>query len=51
MSDDLYLKLKFLAAKDERSYNQQAVYILKRYVEEYEKKNGEIVINPDALYE
>ena len=51
MEDDLYLKLKYLAAKDSRSYNQEAVYILKSYVEQYESEHGIIDVNIDALYQ
>jgi hypothetical protein len=48
--DELYLKLKHLAALSTRSYNQQATYILKRFVEEYEAIHGEIRVNADDLY-
>lgn len=51
MEDDLYLKLKYLAAKDSRSYNQEAVYILKSYVEQYESEHGTIDVNTDDLYQ
>lgn len=51
MPDDLYLKLKYIASEDNRSYNQEAVYILKKYVEEYEEKNGTISVDPDELYQ
>lgn len=51
MPDDLYLKLRFLAEKDNRSYNQEAVYILKSYVEQYEKEHGIIDVDVDALYQ
>ncbi|WP_455649075.1 hypothetical protein [Enterocloster citroniae] len=51
MSDELYLKLKYLAEKDNRSYNQEAVYILKNYVEQYEKEHGVITVNIDVLYQ
>lgn len=51
MEDELYLKLKYLAAKDSRSYNQEAVHILKTYVEQYEDKHGIIEVDVDALYQ
>jgi hypothetical protein len=51
MSDELYLKLKEIARQENRSYNQEAVYILGQFVKEYEKLNGEIDVNPDVLYE
>lgn len=50
MEDELYLKLKYLASKDSRSYNQEAVYILKSYVEKYESEHGVIEVDADALY-
>ncbi len=51
MEDDLYLKLKYIAQSENRSYNQQAVYILKQYVNNFEKQNGVIPVNSDALYQ
>lgn len=42
MEEDLYLKLKFIAKMEDRSYNQEAVYILKHYVAQYESEHGEI---------
>lgn len=51
MPDELYLKIRYLANKDSRSYNQEAVHILKSYVEEYEKLNGTIDVNVDDLYQ
>lgn len=51
MHDELYLKLKFIADKEDRSYNQQAVNILKRYVDDYEKQYGEIEVDTDKLYD
>lgn len=51
MPDELYLKIKYLAKKDSRSYNQEAVHILKTYVEEYEKNHGVIDVNVDDLYQ
>ena len=42
MPDELYLKLKHIAAEENRSYNQEALYILKKYVEAYELQHGVI---------
>ena len=50
MTDELYLKLKYIAEKENRSYNQEAVYILKKFVEEYEKENGTIPVDIESLY-
>jgi len=51
MPDDLYLKLKHIAKEENRSFNQEVVYILKLYIKEYEKKHGEIIVETDDLYE
>lgn len=51
MPDELYLKIKYLAKKDSRSYNQEAVHILKSYVQDYEAKHGVIDVNIDDLYQ
>lgn len=50
MNDELYLKLKHIAANENRSYNQQAIHILQQYVEGYEKEHGKIKVNTDDLY-
>lgn len=50
MDDDLYLKLRYIAQKEERSYNQEAVFILRQYVTKYEQEHGEITVDTDELY-
>lgn len=50
MEDDLYLKLRYIASKENRSFNQEAVYILRKFVEAYEEENGKIPVDTDALY-
>lgn len=50
MQDELYLKLRHIAQQENRSYNQEAVYILQKFVEEYERQNGIIQVDPDELY-
>lgn len=50
MDDELYLKLKYIAKIENRSYNQEAVHILQRYVTEYEEQNGSISVSPEDLY-
>lgn len=35
--EELWDKLKEISEKEERSINAQLVYILKKYIEEYEK--------------
>lgn len=49
MQDELYYKIKYIAKKENRSYNQEAVYILKKYIDEYENQNGVIDIDTDDL--
>ena len=51
MPDELYLKLKYIAKKENRSYNQEAVHILSKYVDDYERQNGKIEVFTDELYE
>lgn len=50
MDDELYLKLRAIATKEERSFNQQAVFIFRNFVAEYEAKHGVIEVNTDELY-
>lgn len=50
ISDELYLKLKKIAEKENRSYNKQAAYILQQYVDKYELVNGIIEIDTNELY-
>lgn len=35
--EDIWNKIKEISEKEERSINAQLIYILKKYVEEYEK--------------
>ena len=42
IDDDLYNKLCYLAKLEERSFNQEAAYILKRFVADFEKQHGPI---------
>ena len=42
MEKELIDKVNILAKKESRSTNQQIVYILKKYVEQYEQYNGRI---------
>lgn len=41
-------KIKTLAKLNDRSVNGQIENILKKYVAEYERDNGEITIDPDV---
>lgn len=44
-------RFKRLAAENSRSFNQEAVYILMRFVESYEKENGAIAVDTESLYQ
>ncbi len=40
INEDLYKKLCAIASDKERSINSQIIYIIKKYIEEYEKNNA-----------
>ncbi len=42
MEKELINKVNILAKKEARSTNQQIIYILKKYLEQYEQENGHI---------
>ncbi len=42
MEQELIDKINKLAEQENRSVNQQITYIVKKYVEQYEKENGRI---------
>lgn len=44
LKDDQDEKLKIIAEKQERSKNKQIEYILKKFISDYEKVNGDIKI-------
>lgn len=45
LDETLQKKIKKLAKENDRSYRAQIENILKNYVSEYEKKNGEIFVD------
>lgn len=48
IDDILSAKVKIIAKDNDRSYKGQIENILKNYVAEYEKRNGEIILaDPD----
>ena len=51
LDDETYLKVKFLADKESRSFNNMVEIVLKNYVANYEQQHGEIKVDTDALYE
>ena len=48
LDETLSKKIKALAKLNDRSFKGQIEKILKKYVAEYEQKNGEIIVDPDA---
>lgn len=42
LDDELYRKIVYIAKLEDRSFNQEATYILKRFVAEYERSHGVI---------
>lgn len=48
LDETLSKKSKALAKLNDRSFKGQIENILKKYVAEYEQKNGEIIVDPDA---
>lgn len=42
MEKELIDKVNVIAKKESRSTNQQIIYILKKYIEQYERENGRI---------
>lgn len=51
IDDELYLKVRAIAKNQERSFNQQTIFILKKFVSDYEAEYGEIKVDTDVLYE
>lgn len=48
LDETLAKKIKTLAKLNDRSYKGQIENILKKYVAEYEKENGEIIVDQDS---
>lgn len=42
LNDTIHEKIKILAEKQSRSQNKEVEYIIKKYLDDYEKINGEI---------
>jgi hypothetical protein len=51
IDDELYLKLRKLAADENRSFNNYVYTLLQRFVADYETANGVIDVDTDVLYE
>ena len=50
LEDSIYLKVKHIAEKESRSFNNFIESLLKEYVAKYEKENGVIEVNVHELY-
>ncbi len=44
LDNELHYKLHYVARYDGRSANGEILYLLRKYIAEFEEKNGEIVI-------
>ena len=43
INKELHYKLHYIAKYEGRSGNGEIIYLLRKYIEEFEKENGEIV--------
>ena len=50
LEPELLYKIAVVAKKNSRSMNGQIEYLIQQCVTEYEEKNGNIPIDPDAVY-
>ena len=51
LADDIYLKAKYIADSENRSFNNWLENVLKKIVADYEKENGTIPVQSDDLYQ
>lgn len=51
LADDLYLKAKYIADSENRSFNNWLESILQKVIKDYEKENGVIPVQPEDLYQ
>lgn len=50
IDDELYLKMKFIAAQENRSFNNYVECLFLKTVLDYEREHGEIKVDTDELY-
>ena len=48
LADDLYLKAKYIAEEENRSFNNWLESVLQKIVREYEAEHGVIPVSADA---
>ena len=46
VSEELIEKVRYLAIKNKRSTNKQMEYIIELFIENWEKENGKIEVDP-----
>lgn len=46
IDEKLHAKTKIIAQKESRNLNSQIEYFIKKGIEQYEKENGEIILEP-----
>ena len=51
LADDLYLKAKYIATTEKRSFNNWLEIILQKEIAAHEKENGPILVQTDDLYQ
>lgn len=51
LADDLYLKAKYIADSENRSFNNWLESILQKVIKDYEKENGVIPVQTEDLYQ
>jgi len=51
LDDELYLKLKYIAKEQNRTYNNYIETLLMQTVKVYEEKYGIIQVDTDTLYQ
>ena len=47
LNDDFHGKIKHISEVEYRSLNNQIEFILQKYIKEYERDNGEIVLDDE----
>ena len=47
IDNELHYKLHYVAKCEGRSGNGQILYVLRRYIEQFEQQNGEIELPPE----
>ena len=50
IEDDVYLKVKYIADSESRSFNNFLLALLKDCIKAYEKEHGIIQVDEDELY-